>query len=181
VALDRRRDRFSHQRVTAWDRHRRKAFLPFQPEAHGGCPRSLLANWPGRGLLATMAYYCATGAVSTAFPAVTHIFRAGLWRSRPCHLLRSFCLLCAAFRLNAILGIEANMNAAFSFQISIGILAFGIWIAAGTIGGSSPLAWALMGFLPSWWVRSAFIKQFAISKSHSCVRSAAHPAAHRAV
>jgi xanthosine utilization system XapX-like protein len=39
------------------------------------------------------------------------------------------------------------MNAAFSFQISIGILAFGIWIAAGTIGASSPLAWALMGLL----------------------------------
>ena len=39
------------------------------------------------------------------------------------------------------------MNAAFSFQISIGIIAFGIWIAAGTIGGSSPLAWALMGLL----------------------------------
>jgi uncharacterized membrane protein YjjP (DUF1212 family) len=42
---------------------------------------------------------------------------------------------------------EASMNAAFSFQISIGIIAFGIWIAAGTIGGSSPLAWALMGLL----------------------------------
>jgi uncharacterized membrane protein YjjP (DUF1212 family) len=42
---------------------------------------------------------------------------------------------------------EANMNAAFSFQISIGIIAFGIWTAAGTIGGSSPLAWALMGLL----------------------------------
>ena len=39
------------------------------------------------------------------------------------------------------------MIAAFSFQISIGIIAFGIWIAAGTIGGSSPLAWALMGLL----------------------------------
>ena len=37
------------------------------------------------------------------------------------------------------------MNAAFSFPISIGIIAFGIWIAAGTIGGSSPLSWALMG------------------------------------
>jgi hypothetical protein len=42
---------------------------------------------------------------------------------------------------------EASMNAAFSFQISIGIIAFGIWIAAGTIGGSSPLAWAFMGLL----------------------------------
>jgi uncharacterized membrane protein YjjP (DUF1212 family) len=44
-------------------------------------------------------------------------------------------------------GMEANMNAAFSFLISIGIIAFGIWIAAGTIGGSSSLAWALMGLL----------------------------------
>jgi hypothetical protein len=42
---------------------------------------------------------------------------------------------------------EANMNAAFSFLISISIIAFGIWIAAVTIGGSSPLAWALMGLL----------------------------------
>jgi hypothetical protein len=41
---------------------------------------------------------------------------------------------------------EVNMNAAFSFLISIGIIAFGIWIAAGT-AGSSPLAWALMGLL----------------------------------
>jgi hypothetical protein len=39
------------------------------------------------------------------------------------------------------------MNAAFSFLISIGLIAFGIWITAGTIGGSSPLAWALMGLL----------------------------------
>ena len=39
------------------------------------------------------------------------------------------------------------MNAAFSFPISIGIIAFGIWIAPGTIGGSSPLVWALMGLL----------------------------------
>jgi uncharacterized membrane protein YjjP (DUF1212 family) len=45
-------------------------------------------------------------------------------------------------------GMEANMNAAFSFLISIGIIAFGIWIAAaGTIGGSSPLSWSLMGLL----------------------------------
>jgi uncharacterized membrane protein YiaA len=37
---------------------------------------------------------------------------------------------------------EANMDAAFSFLISIGIIAFGIWIVAAT-----PLAWALMGLL----------------------------------
>jgi hypothetical protein len=42
---------------------------------------------------------------------------------------------------------EANMNAAFSFPIPIGIMAFGIWIAAGTIAVGSPLAWALMGLL----------------------------------
>ena len=40
------------------------------------------------------------------------------------------------------------MNDAFSLSISVGIIAFGIWIAAGTIGAGSPLAWALMGLLP---------------------------------
>ena len=40
------------------------------------------------------------------------------------------------------------MNDAFSFSISIGIIAFGIWIAAGTIGADSHLAWILMGLLP---------------------------------
>jgi hypothetical protein len=40
---------------------------------------------------------------------------------------------------------EANMNAAFSFTISMGIIAFGIWIAAAR--GSSPLSWALMGLI----------------------------------
>jgi hypothetical protein len=40
---------------------------------------------------------------------------------------------------------EANMNAAFSFLISIGIIAFGTWIVAGTIVAGSP--WALMGLL----------------------------------
>ena len=44
-------------------------------------------------------------------------------------------------------GMEANMNAAFSFLISVGIIAFGIWIVAGTIAAGSPLAWALMGLL----------------------------------
>jgi predicted branched-subunit amino acid permease len=42
---------------------------------------------------------------------------------------------------------EANMNAAFSFLISIALIAFGIWIVAGTIGAGSPLAWALMGLI----------------------------------
>ena len=37
------------------------------------------------------------------------------------------------------------MNAAFSFLISIGIIAFGIWIVAGTIAAGSPLAWLSFG------------------------------------
>jgi hypothetical protein len=41
------------------------------------------------------------------------------------------------------------MNDAFSFSISIGIIAFGIWIAAGTVGAGSPLAWMLIGLLPA--------------------------------
>jgi hypothetical protein len=40
------------------------------------------------------------------------------------------------------------MNDAFSLLISVGIIAFGIWIAAGTIGAGSPMAWMLMGLLP---------------------------------
>jgi hypothetical protein len=40
---------------------------------------------------------------------------------------------------------EASMNAAISFQISI--IAFGIWTAAGTTDSSAPLACALMGLL----------------------------------
>jgi hypothetical protein len=44
---------------------------------------------------------------------------------------------------------EANMDAAFSFLISVGIIAFGIWIVAGTIAADSPLAWTLIGLLPA--------------------------------
>jgi hypothetical protein len=44
--------------------------------------------------------------------------------------------------------LEVIMNDAFSFSISIGIIAFGIWIAAGAIGAGSPLAWVLIGLLP---------------------------------
>jgi len=40
------------------------------------------------------------------------------------------------------------MNDAFSFSISLGIIAFGIWIAAGTIGAGAHLAWILIGLLP---------------------------------
>jgi hypothetical protein len=42
---------------------------------------------------------------------------------------------------------EANMDAAFSFLISVGIIAFGIWIVAGSIAAGSALAWTLMGLL----------------------------------
>jgi hypothetical protein len=44
-------------------------------------------------------------------------------------------------------GTEANMNAVFSFLISIGIIAFGIWIVAGTLAAGTPMAWTLMGLL----------------------------------
>ncbi len=44
-------------------------------------------------------------------------------------------------------GMEASMNATFSFLISVDIIAFGIWIVAGTIAAGSALAWALMGLL----------------------------------
>jgi hypothetical protein len=47
-----------------------------------------------------------------------------------------------------VFGMEVIMNDAVSFLISIGILAFGIWIAAGTIAAAgSPLGWTLMGIL----------------------------------
>ena len=37
------------------------------------------------------------------------------------------------------------MNDALSFLISVGIVAFGLWIAADTIGTGSALAWTLLG------------------------------------
>jgi hypothetical protein len=40
------------------------------------------------------------------------------------------------------------MNDAFSLLISVGIIAFGIWITAGRIGAGSHLAWILLGLLP---------------------------------
>jgi hypothetical protein len=61
------------------------------------------------------------------------------------------------------------MDAAFSFLISIGIIAFGIWMVAATIAIGSP--WALIDYLPFLWGRSAFIKQLAISRSRSLSRS----------
>jgi hypothetical protein len=40
------------------------------------------------------------------------------------------------------------MNTTLSFLISAGIIAFGVWIVAGTFAAGSPLAWTLMGLLP---------------------------------
>jgi hypothetical protein len=40
------------------------------------------------------------------------------------------------------------MNDAFSLSISVGIIAFGLWIAASAIGAGSSLAWMLIGLLP---------------------------------
>jgi hypothetical protein len=42
---------------------------------------------------------------------------------------------------------EVIMNAAFSFLISVGIIAFGVWIVVSSITAVSPLAWPLMGLL----------------------------------
>ena len=39
------------------------------------------------------------------------------------------------------------MDEALSFLISAGIIAFGIWVVAGTIAAGWPLAWTLMGLL----------------------------------
>jgi hypothetical protein len=34
-----------------------------------------------------------------------------------------------------------------SLLISVGIIAFGVWIVAGTLAAGSPLAWTVMGLL----------------------------------
>ena len=39
------------------------------------------------------------------------------------------------------------MNTVLSLLISAGIIAFGVWIVAGTLAAGSPLAWTLMGLL----------------------------------
>jgi hypothetical protein len=44
--------------------------------------------------------------------------------------------------------LEVIMNDAFSLSISVGIIAFGLWIAASAIGAGSSLAWMLIGLLP---------------------------------
>jgi hypothetical protein len=40
------------------------------------------------------------------------------------------------------------MNDAFSLLISVGIIVFGLWIAAGAMGAGSSLARMLIGLLP---------------------------------
>jgi hypothetical protein len=40
------------------------------------------------------------------------------------------------------------MDTVLSFLISAGIIAFGVWVVAGTIAAGWPLAWTLMGLLP---------------------------------
>ena len=39
------------------------------------------------------------------------------------------------------------MDTVLSLLISAGIIAFGVWIVAGTLAAGSPLAWTLMGLL----------------------------------
>ena len=39
------------------------------------------------------------------------------------------------------------MDTVLSLLISVGIIAFGVWIVAGALTAGSPLAWTLMGLL----------------------------------
>jgi hypothetical protein len=53
-----------------------------------------------------------------------------------------------AFSLpNALLNLGPIMDTVLSLLISVGIIAFGVWIVAGTLAAGSPLAWTLMGLL----------------------------------
>jgi hypothetical protein len=45
-------------------------------------------------------------------------------------------------------GFAPIMDTVLSFLISAGIVAFGVWIVAGTIAAGSPLGWTLIGLLP---------------------------------
>jgi hypothetical protein len=40
------------------------------------------------------------------------------------------------------------MDTALSYLISAGIIAFGVWIAVGTVTAGSPMAWTFMGLVP---------------------------------
>jgi hypothetical protein len=39
------------------------------------------------------------------------------------------------------------MDTVLSLLISVGIIAFGVWIVAGALAAGAPLAWTLMGLL----------------------------------
>ena len=39
------------------------------------------------------------------------------------------------------------MDTVLSLLISVGIIAFGVWIVAGTLAAGSPSAWTLMGLV----------------------------------
>jgi len=40
------------------------------------------------------------------------------------------------------------MDTAFSYLISAGIIAFGVWIVVGTVTAGSPMAWTFTGLVP---------------------------------
>jgi hypothetical protein len=40
------------------------------------------------------------------------------------------------------------MDAAFSYLISVGLIAFGVWIVAAKAGSGSLLLWTLVGLIP---------------------------------
>jgi len=40
------------------------------------------------------------------------------------------------------------MDTALSYLISAGIIAFGVWIAVGTVTAGSPMAWTFTGLVP---------------------------------
>jgi hypothetical protein len=85
-----------------------------------------------------------TGHDIPTFPAFMSWLMRFAWRAR---VAAETCRQ-AAIRPTGIGLWRPIMNNAFSFSISIGIIAFGIWIAAGTIGAGSHLAWVLIGLLP---------------------------------
>jgi len=64
---------------------------------------------------------------------------------------------------------EVIMNDAFSFLISLGIIALAFGLSRRDAAGS-PLVGS-WDYLPSLWVRSAFIKQLAISESRRLERT----------
>ena len=41
------------------------------------------------------------------------------------------------------------MNTALPYVISAGIISFGLWIIAGTLGSGAAFGWAFLGFFPA--------------------------------